>query len=194
MEDKQIVDLYWQRSDLAISETNQKYGRYCRTIAYNICGIAEDAEECVNDTWFRAWNLMPDQRPSVLSVSPEAFLLIVSRQTTESSAVEDKRASHWKNLKSASPAEPILNRLWTQKNWKRQSEASFRDCLRMRKRSSYCGTGISSPFPRYPKSCVIVRGKSKAPCSVPAGNCTPIYRRRAYAELADTSSRYERHL
>lgn len=54
MEDKQIVDLYWQRSDLAISETNQKYGRYCRTIAYNICGIAEDAEECVNDTWFRA--------------------------------------------------------------------------------------------------------------------------------------------
>ena len=54
MEDKQIVDLYWQRSDLAISETDQKYGRYCRTIAYNICGIAEDAEECVNDTWFRA--------------------------------------------------------------------------------------------------------------------------------------------
>ena len=42
MEDEQIVDLYWQRSDLAISETNQKYGRYCHTIAYNICGIDED--------------------------------------------------------------------------------------------------------------------------------------------------------
>ena len=68
MEDERIVDLYWQRSDLAISETNQKYGRYCHTIAYNICGKDEDAEECVNDTWFRAWNLMPDQRPSVLSV------------------------------------------------------------------------------------------------------------------------------
>ena len=67
MEDKQIVDLYWQRSDLAISETNQKYGRYCHTIAYNICGTDEDAEECVNDTWFRAWNLMPDQRPVILS-------------------------------------------------------------------------------------------------------------------------------
>ncbi len=67
MEDKQIVDLYWQRSDLAISETNRKYGRYCHTIAYNICGVDEDAEECVNDTWFRAWNLMPDQRPAVLS-------------------------------------------------------------------------------------------------------------------------------
>ena len=68
MEDEKIVDLYWQRSDLAISETNQKYGRYCHTIAYQICGTDEDAEECVNDTWFRAWNLMPDQRPNVLSV------------------------------------------------------------------------------------------------------------------------------
>ena len=75
MEDTKIVDLYWQRSDLAISETNQKYGRYCHTIAYNICGTEEDAEECVSDTWFRAWNLMPDQRPAVLS----AFLGRITR-------------------------------------------------------------------------------------------------------------------
>ena len=67
MEDQKIVDLYWQRSDLAISETNQKYGRYCHSIAYHICGTVEDAEECVNDTWLRAWNLMPDQRPAILS-------------------------------------------------------------------------------------------------------------------------------
>ena len=67
MEDERIVDLYWKRSDLAISETDRKYGRYCHTIAYNICGTVEDAEECVNDTWLRAWELMPDQRPTVLS-------------------------------------------------------------------------------------------------------------------------------
>lgn len=67
MEDSLIVDLYWQRSDRAISETNRKYGRYCHTIAYNICANHEDAEECVSDTWFRAWNLMPDKRPTVLS-------------------------------------------------------------------------------------------------------------------------------
>ena len=67
MEDKQIVDLYWQRSDLAISETDQKYGRYCHTIAYHICGTDEDAEECVNDTWLGAWNSMPDNRPDLLS-------------------------------------------------------------------------------------------------------------------------------
>ena len=67
MEDTAIVDLYWQRSDQAISETDHKYGRYCRAIAYNFVKNNEDAEECVNDTWFRAWNLMPDKRPSVLS-------------------------------------------------------------------------------------------------------------------------------
>ena len=68
MEDTAIVDLYWQRSDRAIAETDRKYGRYCHSIAYHICGTDEDAEECVNDTWFRAWNLMPDKRPAVLSV------------------------------------------------------------------------------------------------------------------------------
>ena len=75
MEDAAIVDLYWQRSDQAIPETDRKYGRYCHTIAYNICANHEDAEECVNDTWFRAWNLMPTERPSVLP----AFLGAISR-------------------------------------------------------------------------------------------------------------------
>ena len=75
MEDREIVDLYWQRSDRAIAETDQKYGRYCRTIAMNICGSNEDAEECVNDTWFRAWNRMPSERPTVLS----AFLGCITR-------------------------------------------------------------------------------------------------------------------
>ena len=66
MEDREIVELYWQRSDLAISETEQKYGRYCRSIAYNICGRHEDAEECVNDTWLGVWNSIPPARPSPL--------------------------------------------------------------------------------------------------------------------------------
>ena len=68
MEDREIVDLYWQRSERAIPETDVKYGRYCLSISRNICGSFEDAEECVNDTYFKAWNLMPDERPSLLSV------------------------------------------------------------------------------------------------------------------------------
>lgn len=66
MEDRDIVELYWQRSSQAIEETDSKYGRYCHTIAYNICTNKEDAEECVNDTWFSAWNIMPDKRPNTL--------------------------------------------------------------------------------------------------------------------------------
>lgn len=75
MEDSKIVDLYWQRSELAIPETERKYGSYCHKIALNICGSREDAEECVNDTWLRAWNRMPDERPGILS----AFLGTITR-------------------------------------------------------------------------------------------------------------------
>lgn len=68
MDDGQIVALYWARSEAAISETADKYGRYCRYIAYSILCNHEDAEECVNDTYIRAWGAMPPQRPSRLSV------------------------------------------------------------------------------------------------------------------------------
>ena len=66
MEDAAIVDLYWQRSDRAIPETDRKYGPYCHSIAYQICTSHEDAEECVNDTWLRAWNSIPPARPASL--------------------------------------------------------------------------------------------------------------------------------
>ncbi len=67
MEDKSIVELYWQRSEQAISETAAKYGKYCYSIAHGILNNREDAEECVNDTYNEAWNAIPPHRPSVLS-------------------------------------------------------------------------------------------------------------------------------
>lgn len=66
MEDKIIVDLYWERSETAITETAKKYGKLCRSVAYNILRNTEDSEECVNDTYLGAWNSMPDQRPEKL--------------------------------------------------------------------------------------------------------------------------------
>ncbi|MCF0122688.1 MAG: sigma-70 family RNA polymerase sigma factor [Ruminiclostridium sp.] len=66
MDDKQIVDLYWERSETAISKTAEKYGRYCHYIAFNVLHNDEDSEECVNDTYLNAWNSMPPHRPSVL--------------------------------------------------------------------------------------------------------------------------------
>ncbi len=76
MEDIQIVQLYWNRSEQAIQETQVKYGPYCLRIASNIVPTREDAQECVNDTWLAAWNAMPPQRPGVLST----FLGKLTRQ------------------------------------------------------------------------------------------------------------------
>lgn len=63
MEDKKIIDLYWNRCESAIAETDKKYGRYCNTIAFNILHNREDAEECVNDTYFKVWGVIPTLRP-----------------------------------------------------------------------------------------------------------------------------------
>lgn len=68
MDDESIVSLYWQRSESAIAETETKYGAYCRSIAFNMLRVNEDAEECVADTWLSAWNTMPPQRPDRLSL------------------------------------------------------------------------------------------------------------------------------
>lgn len=67
MRDHEIVDLYWKRSETAITATSAKYGSYCHTISYNILNNEEDAEECVNDTWLGAWKSMPPQRPNRLA-------------------------------------------------------------------------------------------------------------------------------
>jgi len=67
MEDNRIVELFWARSENAITETSFKYGNYCYAIAYNILFNAEDAEESVNDTYLGAWNSMPPHRPAILS-------------------------------------------------------------------------------------------------------------------------------
>lgn len=67
MDDKQIVELYWQRNESAIDETASKYGPYCHSIAYNILDNDADAEESVNDTYLDAWNSMPPHCPSILA-------------------------------------------------------------------------------------------------------------------------------
>lgn len=75
MDDCKIIELYNARSEDAITETAKKYGRYCYSIAYNILHSDEDSEECVSDTYMRAWNVIPPQKPGVLS----AFLGKITR-------------------------------------------------------------------------------------------------------------------
>lgn len=75
MDDSKIIDLYWQRDERAISETDGKYGTFCYSLAYRILEQHQDAEECVSDTWLRAWNAMPPQRPNRL----QQFLARITR-------------------------------------------------------------------------------------------------------------------
>jgi len=67
MEDSVIVELYWRRDEKAVTETDAKYGSYCRSIAFNILADREDTEECVNDTYMGAWNSIPPHRPEILA-------------------------------------------------------------------------------------------------------------------------------
>ena len=75
MEDSAIIDLYWAREERALSETDTKYGGYCRSIAHNILRNREDTEECVSDTWLHTWNAIPPTRPGCL----RAFLGRITR-------------------------------------------------------------------------------------------------------------------
>lgn len=88
MEDSQIIELYHRRDEQAIAESEHKYGSTCRRIAQNILSIREDAEECVNDTWYAAWKKMPPDKPHILG----AFLGRITRNLS----ISRWRASHAK--------------------------------------------------------------------------------------------------
>lgn len=66
MDDTKIIDLYWQRCEAAIAQTQSKYGNFLFSIANRILPVREDAQECVNDTYLDAWNAMPPTRPRAL--------------------------------------------------------------------------------------------------------------------------------
>ena len=75
MEDQAILDLYFARDELAITETDRKYGSYCYSVANRILGSAEDSEETVSDTYYHTWNAIPPQRPTFLRL----FLAKITR-------------------------------------------------------------------------------------------------------------------
>ncbi len=66
MDDKEIIRLYNERNEQAISESDKAYGKYCYSIAYRIVDNENDAKEIVNDTYLKAWNTIPPQSPDSL--------------------------------------------------------------------------------------------------------------------------------
>ncbi|MBR2284079.1 MAG: sigma-70 family RNA polymerase sigma factor [Ruminococcus sp.] len=75
MDDNDIIRLYWDRDERAVAETSAKYGRFCMNIAMNILADHEDSEECVNDTYLKAWQAIPPQKPAFF----QAFLGRITR-------------------------------------------------------------------------------------------------------------------
>ena len=75
MQDEQILNLFFARDEQAISVCERQYGADCMRLSMSILRSPPDAEECVNDTWLRAWNAIPPKRPAPL----RAFLLRITR-------------------------------------------------------------------------------------------------------------------
>lgn len=76
MDDEEIVELYWNRNERAIEETDFKYKKYLFSIAYNIVHDRLDSEECLNDTYLGVWKAIPPTKPNVLI----AFLTTITRR------------------------------------------------------------------------------------------------------------------
>ena len=92
MDDNAIIDLYWERDNKAIEETEKKYGRFCYSIAFNILGEKEDSDECVNDAYLNVWNAIPPTKPTYFS----AFIGKITRNISLKkwkSKMADKRGA-----------------------------------------------------------------------------------------------------
>lgn len=74
--DEEIIELYWNRDESAIGETDRKYGKYLLSVAHNILCDKQDCEECLNDSYLGVWRAIPPERPRVL----RAFLTVILRR------------------------------------------------------------------------------------------------------------------
>ena len=86
MEDHQIIELFRQREENAVAETEQKYTSYCRSVAARILNSAEDTDEALNDTWLAAWNNIPPHEPECL----KTFLGRLTRNISLNKARSEK--------------------------------------------------------------------------------------------------------
>lgn len=105
MEDTAIIRLFQERSQQAIAELSQKYGKLCQSLSRRILNNEEDAKECVNDTWLGVWNSIPPQTPNPLvspmsaglpAICPSKGCGITWRQSA--TAITMYRLRNWKNV------------------------------------------------------------------------------------------------
>ena len=107
--DEEIVALYWQREERAITETDNKYGSYLYTIAFNILSDRLDSEECLDDTYLGTWNSIPPKRPTALAVFLSRIMRNIAlsrfRHKTAEKRVPSELVSSLEELSDCLPCE-----------------------------------------------------------------------------------------
>lgn len=102
MEDKEIIELFFDRSEQAISELDKKYGKVCYKLSFNIVNNRQDAEECVNDSYLGAWNAIPPTRPNPLlayickivrNISLKVYYRMTKRNSIIDAAIQEVEES-----------------------------------------------------------------------------------------------------
>lgn len=156
MKDEQIVELFWKRSEDAVSETQSKYKKYCSYISRNILGNDQDVEECVNEVLNAAWNSIPPQKPSNL----QAYIGKLTREISISRWRENHAAKRYASEFSVSIdeiEEIAVDDDFTENVEKEQVSKSISDFLRslpetdrnMMIRRYWYGDSIRSICERY---------------------------------------------
>lgn len=124
LSDEKIVELYFQRNELAISETAKKYSGYLEKVAFNILSDREDAKESVNDTYLAAWNSIPPNRPNILSTYLSKLTRRISIDVFRKKNRDKRKAGEYAlslselsdlNSTSHQPNEEMENRLLSEK-------------------------------------------------------------------------------
>lgn len=146
MEDKDIIQLYFERNEKAISETDKKYGLLCRKIATNILYNEQDSDECVNSSYFKLWNVIPPQNPTSLC----AYLCAIVRNTAMT--VLKKRSSAGRSEQLSELLEIIPDTRDTEKEYdERQTTRLINEYLRATSRKNrdifvlryYCNMSVA---------------------------------------------------
>ena len=97
MDDQTIVALFFARDEAALTHTQNKYAKYCQSIAMRILGCREDAEECVNDAYLKLWRTIPPRRPRPL----KAYLAAVLRNIAIDRYRQNRRRAQNRELEEA---------------------------------------------------------------------------------------------
>ena len=91
VDDKELIKLYFDRNELAVTETQRKFGGYLYTIAHNILGSVQDAEECVNDVLMRLWDHIPPANPETVYVFCIGRAFRCAQTVSEKSRAQERR-------------------------------------------------------------------------------------------------------